>query len=248
MNPQTLKEAEELFDATLSTAADLKGIELIVCPSFVYLDRFAKKLRGRTKLGAQNMHWDSSGAYTGEVSGPMLKDLGAEYVILGHSERRYKMGEADEIVNKKVKAALKYGLAPIIAVGERERTNFDNSGKYISAADDAVIVQLSQALKDIPVSKLKDIIIAYEPVWAIGTGLSDTPDDALAVSLLIRKVIAKMSSLKIANEIPVLYGGSVDSKNVSEFTKQDGIDGVLVGGASAKAEEFAKMLEIIMQS
>lgn len=247
MNPVTAKEAEEIFDFVARKASRLKKVNLIFCPPSIYLPLLSDKIRNMN-LGAQNMYWEAKGAYTGEVSPLMFKDFGVSHVIIGHSERRYKMGETDEMVNKKVKAAFKYGLVPVIAVGERERTNFDSSGKYINVVDDIVVNQLKAALKDIPSSKIKSVVIAYEPVWAIstsGTGLVDTPEDALSVSLLIRKVIAKMTSIKVAHAIPVLYGGSVDSKNVGGFVKQEGIDGVLVGGASINKGEFVKLLEVV---
>lgn len=251
MNPTTVKEAEELFDFVVNSNRKFKNIDLIFCPPFVYLSLLNLKLKTKNlklKLGAQDMHWEAKGAYTGEISPLMLKDIGINYVIIGHSERRYKLGETDEVINKKIKSALKHGLTPVIAVGEKERTNFDSSGKYINTADDIVVDQLSSALNGVSPNKLKDIVVAYEPVWAIstsGTGLVETPDGALSVALLIRKTISKLTSIKIANSVPVLYGGSVDSKNVTEFVKQEGIDGVLVGGASIDKEEFVKMMEII---
>ncbi|MBI2626673.1 MAG: triose-phosphate isomerase [Parcubacteria group bacterium] len=250
MNPQTSTEAKELLVSVLSDASDFKNIELVICPPFVYFSSISAMIydlssKFQVSLGAQNMHWEQKGAFTGEISAQMLKEFGVEYVVEGHSERRWIMGETDEMINKKIKTALKSGLIPILAVGEKERNNFDSSGRHINTADDVVIDQLTRALDGVPVSKIKDVVIAYEPVWAIGTGLADNPDDALSVSLLIRKVISKMTDDKTARAIKILYGGSVNSKNIAEFLKQDGIDGALVGGASIDKDEFTRILEIV---
>ena len=230
MNPTSLAEARELFDSFSSV--DSKH-EIIVCPPYVYLSELSKS--SRLSLGAQNCHWEDKGAFTGEVSPAMLRDLGVEYVIAGHSERRWLMGETDEIVNKKVLAILNNKMIPILAVGEREKD---------IEAENSVKEQVEKAVTGVSKEKLSNIIFAYEPVWAIGTGLADNPDNALSMALLIRKTLAKIIGEGPASKVKVLYGGSVDSKNASDFLNQDGIDGLLVGGASVRKEEFKKILEL----
>lgn len=237
MNPETLVEAKELFDFVSSV--DSKH-QIIVCPPFVYLESLLELLKTKnyklkTKLGSQNCHWEDKGAYTGEVSPAMLKDLGVKYVILGHSERRWQFGEIDEVVNKKVKAVLDSKMIPILAVGEREKTD---------QAQNMVISQVQKAVSGVFKEKLSDIIFAYEPVWAIGSGLADNPDNVLSTALLIRKTVSKVIGDMAASKIKVLYGGSMDSKNAAGFLNQDGIDGLLVGGASIDKEEFRKILEL----
>lgn len=231
MHPTALQEAKELFD--FAASVDSKH-QVIICPPFVYLESLSKP--SDISLGAQNCHWEESGAYTGEVSAAMLKDFGVEYVIVGHSERRWGLGETDEVVNKKIRAIFNNKMIPILAVGEREKDE---------SKEEFVINQVEKAIAGVSKERLNNIIFAYEPVWAIGTGLADTPDNALSAALLIRKTLSKTIGDSAASKLKVLYGGSVDSKNAADFLNQDGIDGLLVGGASVKKEEFRKILELI---
>jgi len=210
MNPASLIGARKLFNSVKKTKA-------VICPPLVYLTEFNYK-----PLGAQNCHWQESGPYTGEVSPKMLKNLGVEYVIIGHSERRNYFKETDEMINKKVKAALKAGLKPILCIGEKKG---ENSEKVISN-------QLKQDLKGISRKDLPKAIIAYEPVWAIGTGDFCPADTAEKTRDFIRG--------KLNNK--VLYGGSVNSKIANDYIKV-GFDGLLVGGASLDAQEFIKIVK-----
>lgn len=233
MNPQTSEEAMRLIKSLFVFRAS-KNTELIIAPPFVYLELIKKILPKEVKLCAQNLAWGERGAYTGEISALMLKNLGCDYVIVGHSERRYKIGESDEMINLKLKTSLKYGLRPILAVGEKDQN--DDIMKILNN-------QLKSALVGIKSSEMSRLIFAYEPVWAIGTGVSDTPDHALSAALLIRKIISGIYSPDWANDLPVLYGGSVSSKNAADFIAQSGVDGALVGGASLETEEFIKIIK-----
>lgn len=211
--------------------------EVILCVP--YVDLFYALLNAQNtniKIGAQNMHFEESGAYTGEVSGKMLKAIGVEYVIIGHSERRQYFAETDETVNKKIKAAFKYGLKPIVCVGETLEEK--EQGKTI----DVITRQTRLALEGLTEENLKNTIIAYEPIWAIGTGKTATADDANDSIKKIREEISKIYGNNIAECVIIQYGGSVKSSNARElFTKSD-IDGGLVGGASLKPEEFSKIV------
>ena len=233
MNPQTSEEAVRLVK-NLFVSRFSKNTEIIIAPPFVYLELIKKILPKEVKLCAQNLSWAERGAYTGEISGLMIKNLGCDYVIIGHCERRYKIGESDEMINLKLKAALKYGLIPILAVGEKEQNN--DIMKILNG-------QIKSALADIKSSEVGHLIFAYEPVWAIGTGISDTPDHALSAALLIRKIIGNLYTPDWASDIPVLYGGSVSGENAADFIAQSGIDGALVGGASLQTEEFIKIIK-----
>ena len=211
--------------------------EVVICAP--YIDLFYTLLNAQDtniKIGAQNMHFEESGAYTGEVSGKMLKSIGVEYVIIGHSERREYFAETDETVNKKIKTALANNLKPIVCVGEllEER----ESGRW----EEKIRTQTRLALDGLTSEQVKNTIIAYEPIWAIGTGKTATADDANESIKKIREVISKIYGNDVAECVIILYGGSVKSSNAKElFTKSD-IDGGLVGGASLKADEFAKIV------
>ena len=233
MNPSSSEEALRLIKNTMTVQLP-KNIELIIAPPFIYLYLVKKNFKNEIKLAAQNVGWFERGAFTGEISGLMLKNIGCDYVIIGHSERRHKIGETDEMINLKLKAAFKAGLNPILAVGEKER------------GDDIIKVLNSQIKSDldgIETSEISKLIIAYEPVWAIGTGLSDTPDHALSSALLIRKIIGNLYTPDFAIDLPVLYGGSVTAENAADFIGQTGINGALVGGASLNIEEFLKIIK-----
>jgi len=230
----TVTEAEKLVIEMLDKLDRIEGVERVLCPPFVSLVAINMMLQGSSlKLGAQNMYFETKGAYTGEISSPMLREL-CEFVILGHSERRWYFGETDEIVNKKVKAALANKLKPILCVGERLAEN--EAGK----TEEVINRQVTAALNGIePVSNL---VIAYEPVWAIGTGKAASGKQAAATIQFIRDVLAKLWNKSIAQDLRILYGGSVTSANISEFISHTEIDGALVGGASLKAEEFVSIV------
>ncbi len=211
--------------------------EIILCVP--YVDLFYALLNTQEtniKIGAQNMHYEEKGAYTGEISGRMLKSVGVEYVIIGHSERRQYFGETDEIVNKKLKAAFEHGLKPIVCVGE----NLEQREKGI--AEDVITKQTELALEGLSKDEVKDTIIAYEPIWAIGTGKTATSEDANNAIKAIRNKVAKLYGKAVAEEVIILYGGSVKSSNAAELFSTSDIDGGLVGGASLKPEEFAKIV------
>ena len=212
--------------------------DIIICPPFTSLSEASKLLKGSIiKLGAQNMHFEENGAFTGEVSSSMLKSAGCEYVILGHSERRTIFNESDELINKKIKKALLSGLKPIFCVGEllEEREN--------GSTNDVVKRQVLKGSEGISASDMKNIIIAYEPVWAIGTGKTATPDQAQEVHEFIRDLIEIEYSLEVANDITIQYGGSVKPDNAKELLSQKDIDGALVGGACLKADSFMGIIK-----
>lgn len=211
--------------------------EVILCVP--YTDLFYSLLTAQNtniKIGAQNMHWEEKGAYTGEISAQMLKAIGVEYVIIGHSERREYFSETDEMVNKKVKLALQNNLNPIICVGEtlEQREN----GK----AEEVITKQTMLALKEISKEQMKNIILAYEPIWAIGTGKTATSEDANNSIKAIRSKVEELYGKEIADKIIILYGGSVKPENAKELFKTTDIDGGLVGGASLKVEDFSKIV------
>ena len=231
----TATEAEQLVFEMLDKLDRIEGVEKVLCPPFVSLVAVNMMLRGSSiKLGAQNMYFETEGAYTGEISPPMLREL-CEFVILGHSERRWYFGETDEIVNKKVKAALANKLKPILCVGERLAEN--EAGK----TEEVVNRQVTAALNGI--EPVPNLVIAYEPVWAIGTGKAASGEQAAATIQFIRDVLAKLWNKSIAQDLRILYGGSVTSANIAEFISHPEIDGALVGGASLKAEEFVSIVE-----
>ncbi len=212
--------------------------DVIVCPPFTSLSEASKLLSGsKIKLGAQNMHFEENGAYTGEISASMLKSVGCEYVILGHSERRNIFGETDAVINQKIKKALSAELKPIFCVGEllEEREN--------GTTNDVVKRQVLKGLEGIIADDMKNIIIAYEPVWAIGTGKTATPAQAQEVHEFIRDLIEIEYSLKIANDVTIQYGGSVKPDNAKELLSQKDIDGALVGGACLKADLFLGIIK-----
>jgi len=220
-------------------AALVKGAKskVMVAPSFVALDAVSKACKGTNIIvSAQNMAAEESGAHTGEVSPLMLKDLGISTVILGHSERRTIYGETDELINKKVKLALKHGFEVILCVGETlpER----EAGK----AEEVTLAQLSNGLKDVSAAEMAKVVIAYEPVWAIGTGKTATPQDADAMHKVIREKVSALYSASVADALIIQYGGSVKPDNVKELMSMPNIDGALVGGASLKTQDFTAIV------
>jgi triosephosphate isomerase len=231
----TLAEASALVEEMREGLDRIEGVEKVLCPPFISLALVKEILQGSSiKLGAQNMHFEERGAYTGEVSPVMLKEL-CHFVILGHSERREYFKETDEIVNKKVKAALAAGLTPILCVGERLEE------KEAGSTEEVVIRQVRAALQGI--ESIQGMVIAYEPIWAIGTGRAATGEGANATTGIIRNTMAQLYGEGIAQEIRILYGGSVTAANIAEFIRQPQIDGALVGGASLKATEFLSIVE-----
>jgi triosephosphate isomerase len=234
----TVDEAVDLVDAMVGDLDKVTEVEIVLCPPFLSLPTLAEEFdidNAPFGLGAQNMHFEDKGAFTGEVSPLMLADY-CDYVIVGHSERRQFFGETDEIVNRKVKAAIRHKLVPIICVGE-------TLAQYEAGqTDDVVVGQVRGVLSGISAEQLYDTVIAYEPVWAIGTGKSATGAGANAVIGLIRKTTAELVGQASADELRILYGGSVSPKNIGEFMSQPEIDGALVGGASLKAQDFVAIL------
>jgi len=211
--------------------------EVVLCVPYTNLFYALLTVQGTNiKVGAQNMHFEEKGAYTGEVSGEMLKSIGVEYVIIGHSERRQYFNETDETVNKKLKKALVVGLKPIVCVGE------NLSQRENGTAKEVVINQTKLALEDLTGEQVKNVVIAYEPIWAIGTGKTATKEDANTTIMQIRKKLAEIYGQNEANEVIIQYGGSVKSSNAKELFEMSDIDGGLVGGASLKAEEFSRIV------
>ena len=227
-------KARDLATAVAARAAEAGTTELVLCPPAVYVETVAAALGGSSPvaLGAQNMHDQSSGAFTGEVAPPMLLDLGCRYVILGHSERRTLFGETDAVVNAKTRAALAAGLTPIVCVGE---TLEEREGGRTAAV---VTTQVQGSLAGLTPADLEKIVVAYEPVWAIGTGRVATPQQAQEVHALIRGLLGGLASAAVAAKVRIQYGGSVKPDNAADLAVQPDIDGALVGGASLKADDF----------
>jgi triosephosphate isomerase (TIM) len=215
----------------------LTGPEIVICPSFVHLARVADILKkGKVRLGAQDVFWEAAGAFTGEVSAAQLKELGCQYVIIGHSERRAHLAETDEMVHRKTKAAVAAGLTPIICVGE----TFEERQK--GGQDYVLIHQVSKALEGINLDA-QPVIVAYEPVWVIGSGHAIEPADAQSAHQVIRQTLIDLFPLSVVdNQVRIIYGGSVDSSNVAQFTGLEHTTGVLVGGASLNAQNFAALI------
>lgn len=234
---KTAKEAEELVSELKELVADVDDVEIGVCPPAIDLIPVVNIAEdSNIKVGAQNMHWEESGAFTGELSGPMLKEVGLDYVIIGHSERRQYFAETDETVNKKVHTAFEYDLKPIICVGETlEERKADKAKTKVKK-------QVDKALDGLLEDQVVDIVVAYEPIWAIGTGESASVKEAEEMIALIRDIISK-DYPEAAEKIRIQYGGSVKPYNVDEFMSQENIDGALVGGASLTAEDFAGVVK-----
>ncbi len=236
MNPQNYDAAEKLVRGVLIGLKRVKiRPEVVLCPPYTWLTDFSHNKK-EVKWGAQDVFWELSGAYTGEISPKMLKSSGVSHVIVGHSERREFLGETDEMINKKVKAALKAGLKTVLCVGERDRNepNFQNFVKDELAAD----------LTGVSVRLAKNLVIAYEPLWSIGTGNTPEPDDIFEMATYIRRNIFDILGKKAAYNTPILYGGSVNSKNAAGFLRTKGISGLLVGGASLEPKEFVGIINV----
>ncbi|NLV76139.1 MAG: triose-phosphate isomerase [Tissierellia bacterium] len=229
---QSLELIEDMKKHTLND-----NVEVVVCVPFTNLNDVKKALEGtKIKLGAQNMHWEDSGAYTGEVSPLMLKEIGVDYCIIGHSERRQYFNETDETVNKKIKSALKHDIRPIVCVGETLEEREKSIEKEI------VKNQVLKAFEDVNGEHIKDIVIAYEPIWAIGTGKTASSDDANEMCGFIREIIGSKYGKEAKNSIRIQYGGSVKPNTIKDLMNKDEIDGALVGGASLNASDFVKLI------
>lgn len=230
MNPSSLEEAKKLFVEVKNGTRGLKNVETVMCPPFVYLPLF-KGLN----LGAQNTFYEEKGAFTGEISPLMLKNLGIKYVILGHSERRKVFGEIDEKINKKIKRALASRLKVIFCVGENKE-EWEKGKK-----SEVLTEQIKKGLSGVTGKEIKDIVIAYEPVFAIGTGNNCSVDETMSSILQIRKIIFNLYNRQAADNIKIIYGGSVKSDNSGQYIKDARVDGLLVGGASLDKKEFIKI-------
>ena len=234
----TTGEAESLTTELKGLLADTDETEVAWAPPFTALHLVGKLLAGAgIKLAAQDVYWEEGGAFTGEISTAMLKDVGCDYVIIGHSERRHILGETDDMVNRKLAAALKGGLKPILCVGETlaEREQGD--------ADSVVKRQVEEGLKGVLPAQMREVTVAYEPVWAIGTGKSATPDEAEEIHYTVRNLLFDLYDIDCLNMTRILYGGSVKATTIDTLMAQPNIDGALVGGASLKAEEFARIVK-----
>jgi len=238
MNPATTQEAKSLFDSVKDGLSGIKNVDLVICPPFIYLAAFNSYL-SIIKLGAQDCFYEKSGPFTGGISSLMLKDLGCQYVILGHSERRIHFKETDEIINKKIKAVVSAGLNVIFCIGETE------AEKKKGETQNVLEVQIKRGLDGISAKEMENIVIAYEPVWAIGTGNPCSPDETRKAVLFIRKLISKIYPARILDNLRILYGGSVNSENVRDYFGKSGVEGFIIGGASLKPEEFIKIIKNI---
>ena len=235
---KTAAEAVELVDDLKKALAGGRGVDVVICPPFTALAAVSGAISGsEIGLGAQNMHWEKSGAFTGEISPAMLRELYCHYVILGHSERRTLFKETDAVINRKIKAALANHLRPIFCVGETLQQRNDAQTEAVLAA------QVNNGLQGIDAASLLNLTIAYEPVWAIGTGVTATPDMAQSAHGFIRGLLSKLAGDKLAQSIRILYGGSMKPENAAELLAQPDIDGGLIGGASLDAGSFAAIVK-----
>lgn len=236
---KTVSEACELVNALKEKVTDITDVEIVVAPPFTALWAVSEIIKGSNiKLSAQDMHWEKSGAYTGEISPLMLKDVGCEYVIIGHSERRMYFAETNETVNKKVKAAHEYSIKPIVCVGERLEE------REAGITNDVVKDHVANGLAGLTAEQMLTTVIAYEPVWAIGTGKTATPEQAQEVHKFIRQLLSDMYSSEIAEQVRIQYGGSVRPDNIAQLIAEPDIDGGLIGGASLDAESFIKIVKL----
>ena len=234
------KTVDEAVDAARNLAdrvSGASGVEIMIAPPFTALAPMADALqKTQIGLGGQNLFWEDEGAYTGEVSGPMLKSAGCRYVVIGHSERRQYFGETDETVNKRLKAAIRHGLVPVLCVGETESER--EAEKTFSVLDK----QVGDGLKGLVADDLKTLVLAYEPVWAIGTGKTATADQAQEAHKFLRTLIEKKFGKDLAESLRILYGGSVKPGNAAELMGMPDLDGALVGGASLEAASFSEIV------
>lgn len=235
---KTPTESEKLAVEIRELAGSVDYADVVICPTYLALDRVTGAVAGSMiRTGAQDMHWEDQGAFTGKVSGDMIKDAGAKYVIIGHSEQRSYFHETNETVNKKTKSALKFGLIPIICVGETLSQREDNRTESV------VEEHVRGAFWGVSSAKAAQCVIAYEPVWAIGTGKTATNEQAQEVHAFIRKLISELYDANLADGIRILYGGSMKPENAGDLLKQKDIDGGLIGGAALKADSFMGIIE-----
>ena len=235
---KTSDESEALARGVVEAVAGVDGVDVVICPTFTSLERVASVVKGTpVGLGAQNVYWEAEGAFTGEISTAMLLTCGCTHVILGHSERRQFFDETDATVNRRVKAALEAALSPIVCVGEtlEERES--------DVTDDVIRTQVTGSLEGLSPEDVAKLVLAYEPVWAIGTGLTASPEQAEAVHALIRKVLADSFGKDVSEAVRIQYGGSVKPDNAAVLFSQPNIDGGLIGGAALDAESFAAVVK-----
>ena len=231
-------ESIDLANSIKRSLYDIEEVEIVICPPFTSLSDVKEVImESNIKLGAQDVYWEKEGAFTGEVSAPMLKSVGCDYVIIGHSERRQFFGETNETVNKKIKAVLVEGLRPIVCVGEKLEER--KKGKTFEVVKDHVVNSLTGLSKE----DMLNTVIAYEPVWAIGTGVNATKDEAQEVHKYIRSLLKEIFDADVAKSVRIQYGGSVKPDNIKELIQQEDVDGALVGGASLKADSFAQVVK-----
>ncbi len=240
---KTRPEAKALLEEIKPLVANAESkVEVIACVPYTNLETAVNTTAGsNVKVGAENVHFEKSGAFTGEISADMLVELGVEYVVLGHSERRQYFGETDETVNKRTKAALAAGLKPIVCVGELKWE------RQCNITEEVIARQIKLDLWDVTAEELKNTVIAYEPVWAIGTGLTATPDQAEEVCAFIRQTLAKLYDAETAEAVTIQYGGSMNAANAAELLAKPNIDGGLIGGASLKAADFNTIVQAAVE-
>lgn len=241
MNPRTQKEAEMLYKGIGSFAKNFKKSEIVVCAPYPYLSSLSK-IKNSLKLGVQDVHEEKEGAYTGGVSASMAKSVGAKYAIVGHSERR-RAGDADEVISKKLLQTIKSGLIPVLCIGESVR---DEKGDYHLV----VKQQLIGSLAGFPKAQLKTLVIAYEPVWAIGKSAvrEATPEESREMAIFIKKVLSDTYGANTAEKVRIIYGGSVNTENAESFLQHGGVEGVLVGRESLNAKKFGKIIGLAQMS
>lgn len=231
-------ESVELVSQLREMISGVKEVEVVVAPPYTALGSVAAAIKGSTiLLSAQNIFWEEKGAFTGEVSPAMLKDIGCQYAIIGHSERRQYFGETNETVNKRLKAALNASLIPLVCIGETLEER--EAGKTLAIIEQ----QVKEGLDGLSSGEMEKVVVAYEPVWAIGTGKTATPEQAQEAHQFIRKMLAQVFNKGVAEGTRILYGGSVKPDNVDQLMSQKDIDGALVGGASLKADSFARIVQ-----
>lgn len=236
LNPTTSLEVKELVNGIKKKVSKVTGAKIVIAPPFLFISEVSKLIKNTNVLiGAQDTYFEDRGPFTGEVSPALLTPFGVSYVIVGHSERR-AMGETDEQVNKKIQALLKRKLTPIVCIGEKTR---DKQGSFFNGIEN----QIRQLAAGLTAQQLQKVVIAYEPIWAIGTGATATAEDVKEMQIFIVSVLTKLYDRKVADKIHLLYGGSVKSSNASDLHQNGGMNGFLVGGASLLAEEFATIIK-----
>ncbi len=238
MNPATLEEARRIYQSAKNISNKLNKTDVVICPPFIYLSTFLnKKIQSSLKIGAQDVFFEESGAFTGEISPMMLKNLGVNYIIIGHSEKRAE-GETEELISKKIQAALDIGISPILCVGEKER---DTHGNYL----DILKTQIKNSLNKVSKKHISKLIVAYEPLWAIGAKDAMDPATVHEMSLFIKKVLSDIYGHDEALSTPILYGGSVNFRNAVDIITKGEVDGLLVGRESINSTGFVELLKVV---